>query len=192
MLLIKFVDKLNKVMECLAGFALALMTAVVFVQVFVRFVLGELGIQASVPWTEELARYLMIWAIFIGAAVAARRVDSLAVEILIQVVPPSAGKILKLTAYLFVLVFYVCIFFVGLEMAQFGFSEKAPVLKVPMVYVYSAMSIGAALTILNTVTSLIDIYVNKKDILDTSDEEINAEVEAAIEDYKKNRKEIAV
>lgn len=77
-------------------------------------------------------------------------------------------------------------------MAQFGFSEKAPVLKVPMVYVYSAMSIGAALTILNTVTSLIDIYVNKKDILDTSDEEINAEVEAAIEDYKKNRKEIAV
>ncbi|MGF9714880.1 TRAP transporter small permease [Paenibacillus naphthalenovorans] len=192
MLLIKFVDKLNKVMECLAGFALALMTAVVFVQVFVRFVLGELGIQASVPWTEELARYLMIWAIFIGAAVVARRVDSLAVEILIQVVPPSAGKILKLTAYLFVLVFYVCIFFVGLEMAQFGFSEKAPVLKVPMVYVYSAMSIGAALTILNTVTSLIDIYVNKKDILDTSDEEINAEVEAAIEDYKKNRKEIAV
>lgn len=110
MLLIKFVDKLNKVMECLAGFALALMTAVVFVQVFVRFVLGELGIQASVPWTEELARYLMIWAIFIGAAVAARRVDSLAVEILIQVVPPSAGKILKLTAYLFVLVFFMCAF----------------------------------------------------------------------------------
>lgn len=179
-------------MEYLAGFALALMTAVVFLQVFVRFVLGALGIQASVPWTEELARYLMIWAIFIGAAVMARKADSLAVEILIQVIPTSIGKILKLCAHLLVLVFYACIFFVGLEMAQFGFSEKAPVLKVPMFYVYSAMFIGAALTILNTVTSLVDIYVNKKDILNNSDEEINAEIETAIEDYEKNRKEIAV
>ncbi|MBP1153614.1 MULTISPECIES: TRAP transporter small permease [unclassified Paenibacillus] len=192
MLFIKLVDKLNKVMEYLAGTALVLMTAVVFLQVLVRFVLGAMGIQASVPWTEELARYLMIWAIFVGAAVMARKSDSLAVELLVQAVPPSVGKIIKVGAHLIALVFYACIFWVGLQMAQFGLSEKAPVLKVPMLYVYSAMSVGAALTVLNTITMLVDIYVNKKNILDTSDEELNAEIETALEDYQKNRKEIAV
>lgn len=182
MLFIKLVDKLNKVLEILVGLALVTMTAVVFLQIIVRFVLGSLQIEFAVPWTEELARYLMIWAVFIGAAIVARRADSLAVEALIQIIPPTLGRTIKVCAHLIALVFYGYIFFIGLEMAQFGLSEKASVLKVPMVYVYASMSIGAVLTILNSIALLVDIYVNKKDILEV----IDVEAEEALADYKED------
>ncbi|WP_134698723.1 TRAP transporter small permease [Ammoniphilus sp. YIM 78166] len=182
MLFVKFVDKLNRVLEFLIGLGLAAMTVVVFLQVFVRFVLGALHIDASMPWTEELARYLMIWSVFIGGAVVSRKGDSLAVEALVKAVPLWVGKKIKTASYIVVIIFYAYIFVIGLEMAQLGLLETAPVLKLPMVYVYSAMSIGAALTILNVITLLIDIYINKKEILDM----IDFEVEDAITNYKKD------
>ncbi|GAX88557.1 TRAP transporter small permease [Effusibacillus lacus] len=188
MAFVRWVDKVNKWLEILVGLALGVMTLVVFYQVLVRFFLTSFGEQISAPWTEELARYLMIWLVFIGGAVAARKADSNAVEALIHAVPPLVGKLIKIGAHITSLIFYACIFVIGLEWTQFGLSETAPVMKVPMSYVYSAMSIGAGLMIVNTITILVDAYVNKKDIRDTSDEE----VEAALADYKSDGKEAAV
>lgn len=174
---IRFIDTLNKGLEVLCGLALAAMTALIFLQVLVRFVFGKLHIHFSVPWTEELSRYLMIWAIFIGAAVIARRADALAVEALVLAVPAAAGRAIKYAAHALALVFYACIFLVGLDWAEFGLSESAPVLGMPMVYVYASMSVGAALTIVNVFTLLAEVWVEKKDILDVIDHEADEVVE---------------
>jgi TRAP-type C4-dicarboxylate transport system permease small subunit len=179
---ISVVDKLNKALEVLVGIALASMTVIIFFQVLVRFVFSRWNLQISAPWTEELARYLMIWAIFIGGAIVARRSDALAVEALVQAVPPSVGRPVKYCAHLMALAFYVCIFVLGIEWAKFGQSEMAPVLNVPKVYVYASMSVGAALTMLNAVTLLVETYIDKKDILEVIDyemEEALADVEQA-------------
>ncbi|WHY71977.1 TRAP transporter small permease [Fictibacillus enclensis] len=188
MVFVKWVDKLNQVLEKLLGLVLAVMTLVVFYQVMVRFVLTSFGGQFSAPWTEELARYLMIWLVFIGGAVAARKANSLAVEILIQSVPPLVGRLVKVGSHIASLIFYAFIFVIGLVWIQFGLSETSPVMKVSMSYIYAAMSVGSGLMILNTITILVDAYVNKKDILEV----IDVEVEEALADYKTNRKETAV
>ena len=185
--LINIVDRANKGLEVLVGLALASMTAIIFFQVLVRFVFTKLNLQISAPWTEELSRYLMIWAVFIGGAIVVRRADALAVEALVQAVPASFGRVIKYCAHLLALVFYGCIFLLGLEWAEFGRSEMAPVLTVPMVYVYASMSIGAALTIVNAITLLVETYIDKKDILEVIDfemEEALADVEHALHDRK--------
>lgn len=168
MAFIRFVDRLNKVLESVVGILLLLMTLSIFFQVLVRFVFTGL----SAPWTEELARYLMIWAVFLGGAVVARRADSLAVEALVSAVPKPVGRGIKVIAHLAALAFYVYIFIVGAEVAQFGLTETSAVMKVPMFYVYSAMSTGAILTILSSIALLLDIYLNKKDILEVIDQEV--------------------
>ena len=185
--LINIVDRANKGLEVLVGLALASMTAIIFFQVLVRFVFTKLNLHISAPWTEELSRYLMIWAVFIGGAIVVRRADALAVEALVQAVPASLGRAIKYCAHLLALVFYGCIFVLGLEWAEFGRSEMAPVLNVPMVYVYASMSIGAALTIVNAITLLVETYIDKKDILEVIDfemEEALADVEHALHDRK--------
>ncbi|WP_167577421.1 TRAP transporter small permease [Ammoniphilus sp. YIM 78166] len=163
---------MNKVLEALVGIALMAMTLSVAIQILVRFVFTKFDINLSVPWTEELARYLMVWALFIGAAIIARRADSLAVEALVNLVPSRIGRIIKAAALLITLVFYGYIIVVGLEVAEFGLTETSMAMGVPMVFVYSSMSIGAVLTIINLIAFMLDIYINKKDILHVIDEEI--------------------
>lgn len=185
--LINTVDKANRGLEVLLGLALAAMTLLIFLQVLVRFVFAKLNLQISAPWTEELSRYLMIWSIFIGAALVARRADALAVEALVQAVPPEFGRAIKVCAHLLALVFYGCVFMLGLEWAEFGKTETAPVLDVPMVYVYASMSVGAVLTMVNSVVLLAETYLEKKDILEVIDyemEEALADAELALANRK--------
>lgn len=176
---IQYIDKFNRLLEVLCGLALAGMTALIFLQVLVRFVFAKLHLQISVPWTEELSRYLMIWAIFIGAAVVARRADALAVEALVQAVPASAGRAIKFSAHVLALMFYGLVLKVGLDWADFGMSETSPVLGLPMVWVYSSMAIGAVLTIMNAVVLLLEVWLEKKDILDVVDHEADEAVQEA-------------
>ena len=180
---IRFADRINRVLEIAVGLALVGMTAVIFLQVLVRFVFAPLELPVHAPWTEELSRYLMIWAVFIGAALVARRADALAVEALVSAVPATAGRAIKVAAHLLSLFFYGCVFIIGLKMAQFGMTEMAPVLKVPMVWIYASMSTGAALTIMNGVALLAEIRIEKKDILEVIDfelEEALGEVETVM------------
>ncbi len=66
MFFLKVADKLNKLFEIALAVAFGLMTIFIFFQVLVRFVFTNFDINISVPWTEELSRYLMIWAVFVG------------------------------------------------------------------------------------------------------------------------------
>lgn len=62
------------------------MTALVFLQFFSRYVLND-----SFAWTEELAVYCLIPTVFIGAAACMRRSRHIQVNILYRYLPGSLG-----------------------------------------------------------------------------------------------------
>lgn len=169
---IRFVNKLNKGLEWGVGLAIGIMTIVVFIQVMVRFVLTNFGVQLSVPWTEEIARYLMIWVVFIGGAIATRKAKLIAIESLVHALPEFWGKVLKTAAHLVSISFYIFMFMIGLEWASFGLTENTPVTRVSMVYVYVSLSVGTAIMVLNTITILVEAFIMKKDIREVTDDEI--------------------
>lgn len=55
---------------------------VVVLQIIARSVLT-----ISIPWTEELSRFLFIWLTYIGAAIAARKGSNIVIDMLIQKIP---------------------------------------------------------------------------------------------------------
>jgi len=65
------------------------MGLVVFLQFFSRYVLND-----SAAWTEEIARYLLMWVTFIGASIVTRRGTHIGVEILGQMLPEGAKRVL--------------------------------------------------------------------------------------------------
>ena len=58
------------------------MTVTVLIQVFFRFVL-----QSPLRWTEELARYLMIWLVLLASSIAMRNRAHLQVDVLTSALP---------------------------------------------------------------------------------------------------------
>ena len=59
----KLSDGVNTVAEYFCAIALGIMSIVVFAQVVFRLTSG------SLPWSEELARYLMIYMVYVGTFV---------------------------------------------------------------------------------------------------------------------------
>ena len=61
----------------------------VFYQFFTRYVLAD-----SAAWTEEIARYLLIGTVFVGAAIGVAKNNHIQVDLLYRYLPPKAGRVL--------------------------------------------------------------------------------------------------
>src|SRR5215213_10388499 len=77
---------------------------IVFLQFFTRYVLND-----SLAWTEEIARYGLMWVVFIGGAMVTRRRSHIAVELLSNVMKPGPAR-----AGLLALVDLIKLVFLGL------------------------------------------------------------------------------
>jgi TRAP-type C4-dicarboxylate transport system permease small subunit len=66
------------------------LAAVVFIQFFTRYALND-----SAGWTEEIARYLLICTVFIGASISVRKNNHIQVDILYRFLPAPVGRALS-------------------------------------------------------------------------------------------------
>jgi len=150
----RFVDGTNATIRILIAALLAGMCACALLQVVVRLVLDSFGLNFSVPWSEELSRYFMIWLIFLGAAYACRRAQLISLTVVVDNLPVPLRRIVNLAAALVCIAFYALLIWVGMASFRSGFIEMSPVLQFPKAYVYAAMPIGGAVMILNTLAFL--------------------------------------
>src|SRR3989449_4576196 len=67
------------------------LAAVVFYQVFTRYVLND-----AAGWTEEIARYLLVAVTFLGGAMAVRRNTHIQVDFVYRFLPAAAGGALSI------------------------------------------------------------------------------------------------
>ena len=143
------VDKINAVAKFLLGALLLWMTLATFTQVLVRFVFTNLGWTISAPWTEETARYAMIWVVFIGLGVGFRYGLLLSLTFVADALSNRIGQALRYMALATSFVFLLSIFFLGLDFVEFGRIERSPALSLPKNWIYMALPVGAALGCLN-------------------------------------------
>jgi TRAP-type C4-dicarboxylate transport system permease small subunit len=111
---------------------------IVFLQFFTRYVLND-----SLSWTEEIARYGLMWIVFIGGIMVTRRNTHIAVELLSNVMQPGPAR-----AALLALVDFIKLGFLGL-LAWLSFTitermhlQRMTVFDLPMSYVYGGVAFG--------------------------------------------------
>ncbi|MFN8723452.1 MAG: TRAP transporter small permease [Rhodospirillales bacterium] len=163
-LILRMIDRMNAALAIVVGVLLMIITAAVFGQVMVRFVLTAAGINISAPWTEELARYLLIWVVFLGAAVGCRKAQLIALEFVVQALPSLPGQMLRYGTLLLCVAFFAMMVWVGLPFVTLGETETSPVMQIPKSRVYWAMPVGAALMILNTFALMAEAALDGRDI----------------------------
>lgn len=168
-LYVTLIDKLNVVVTGIVAALLAVVALAVLAQVLVRFVLTALGINISAPWTEELARYTLIWMVFLGAAVGVRHARMIALEFGVRKLPAMTGVPLRYGVMLLTIAFFGLLFSVGVEFLELGRSETSPVLGITKEKVYLAMPVSMVLMILNSLALIAETILEGRDIRFASD-----------------------
>jgi len=72
-------NKINKCLNWVSIISITAMLFIIFLQVIFRYVLHN-----SLTFSEELARYLFVWTVFMGSAVVARDNGHIVVGALVQ------------------------------------------------------------------------------------------------------------
>jgi len=123
------------------GFAIFwAMGFIVFLQFFTRYVLND-----SLAWTEEIARYLLMWVTFVGAATAFRRGTHISVEMAHVLLPPGAVRVLNFVVDVVVLGFVALLCWFGITITQRMQIQTMTVIPVSMSVVYAGIALGCFL-----------------------------------------------
>ena len=139
----KFTKSTRSITRLLEGFCFAAMlglTIIVALQVISRMV------KVSLPWTEELARFLIVWLTFLGCSLAIYRKGHLAVNFLVDMMPPSLKKAVGIFTRLIMLAFFTLVLVYGVKLSSTSMKNLSTSLHWPMGAVYAVLPFSALLS----------------------------------------------
>lgn len=144
--------KLDKFLEWLLAILLAVMVVDVLWGVFTRYVMGH---QSS--WTDELARFLLIWVGVLGAAYAVGRDMHIAIDLLPHYLNAKNQKRLQFFNAVIVVLFALAVFIIGgsrYVYISFHLGQSSSALGLPMGYVYMIFPISGIIIIYYKIQSI--------------------------------------
>lgn len=130
-----------------------------------------LGQQAE--WTEELARFLLVWVTLLGGAVAFGTKGHLGVDYFVGKFHPDAQKFMAVIGHVIVLFFALAIFVFGgsrVVLDALAVEQMTPALGWKMGYVYLALPISGVFMVLFTIENLLETIATPADKLAGRDE----------------------
>lgn len=147
----------------LAYFGAALLTLLVFCvtwQVLSRYVLTRPS-----TLTDELARFLLIWLVLIGAAICTAARSHLAIDLLRNALGRTGRRCQEVYVELVVAGFAVGVMILGglrMVATSAGMSEVSPALQLPMSYVYAILPLSGGLIFVFCVLNVLETALGQR------------------------------
>lgn len=164
---IDFLDRVGYVIEMSTGSLCVLffagMTFVTLLGVFYRYVLND-----PIIWTNESARFLMLWTGFLAINIAMRKSEHIRIDILVNLLPSWMSKLLGYFVDVLIGYFLILLLVKGWLMASntmmTGFT-----MPVSMFWIYVSVPFGALVTLiqlfLNVTTKILSEFGPAKGIV---------------------------
>jgi TRAP-type C4-dicarboxylate transport system permease small subunit len=138
------VDLSGTPLEAWAALALFwALAGVVFTQFFTRYALND-----SAAWTEEIARYLLIGVVFVGASIGVAKNNHIQVDLLYRYLPAPVCRAMAIAVDVARIAFLGAMTVYTVQMMQKMGSYQMTIVDLPMNIVYSVVLFGfAAMTV---------------------------------------------
>ena len=127
-------------LEIALVFLLVAMTLTVFSQVIARYIF-----EAPLSWSEELARFILIWLSMLSAAYAFKTKSHFALTILVSKLPNKHQKITSFCINIIVAIFFLIIFYYSVIFVHSVNGHIAPALQISMQIPYSSIIVASGL-----------------------------------------------
>lgn len=154
----QFCKAINKVLEVLAMALLAVMVLSLVLQVLTRFVLNN-----PASWTEAVARYAFIWVIMMGCSMCVSNGSHATVTLLNDHLHGGVKKAHQIIIELFVIACAAVLLKEALTLIPKTQRSIIPVLNIPMSWIYAALPVGMAGTIVNSIDHILTIVFQKEE-----------------------------
>lgn len=132
--------RLNQAVEWLCALILGVLVLDVGLGVFGRYV-----IELPVTWTEELARYLMIWAALLAVSSGVARREHVAVTALLDRLPARSRRQVCVAIDALAFAFFAFLCYFGIGMTRQGASQYATIFDMTMWIPFAAVPVSSAL-----------------------------------------------
>lgn len=156
--ILKIFDGVQKVVEAILGIALAVMMTVVFAQTFTRYVVFH-----SIPWSEELSRFLFVGIIVLGVNLGISRNMMVRIDILDNYLGKKGAKVAEILRQVIGLVMNGAFAYSTFDLIAIGSMQKSPSMQIPMSVMYVILLIGFVLACIATVVKIIEL-LNEKEV----------------------------
>jgi TRAP-type C4-dicarboxylate transport system permease small subunit len=137
------------------------LSAVIFLQFFTRYAMND-----SASWTEEIARYLLICTVFIGAAIGVRKNNHIQVDFLYRILPKPLMRVMSTLVDIARIAFLGYATWLTFQLLQRIGGQQMSVVDLPIGLVYSVVLVGFALMTWRAVGVAIANWQRKASVLE--------------------------
>lgn len=152
-------NRVNKFLEIFLITIFALLVLDVLFQVFSRYLLGT-----SFSWTEEFARFSLIWMTIVGAAYLNARREHLSMDFLYQKFSTANKRNVALVIEALIFLFALVVMVIGgfnLVYTTLHLEQLSGTLRIPLGYVYGIFPFCGLLIMCFSVYHISNIYSGK-------------------------------
>ena len=135
----KFIDAYYWLLNVLLGISVGVLIVPVTLQMIARFT----DLIPPWIWTEEMARFLFIWMVMLGAMIGVREGTHFEVDVWPQM-KPRANAALGLVSMTFVLITALIFVYYGIKFVQFGWNQTSELADLPMAWIFVAWPLTGA------------------------------------------------
>lgn len=149
------IKKFERFEEFLLVASLVVMVLLIFGQV-----VGRKVFESAPSWTEEMARYIHIFQVWIGASYAVKSRQHIRVEAFITRFKGTPRKILESISIgiWFVIALFLAVFGTQLVLASINYGQVTPAMQLPMWIPFLAIPLGGAGMSIRLVQQLIAVW----------------------------------
>ena len=148
---------LSRIVEDVCFLLVIVLAAVVFFQVFNRFIL-----KAPMAWTEELAMLLFQWVVFLGAALGVKRMSHFGIDLMVEKLSEKNRHRMELVVPLAIGAIAVTLITEGTQLLKLTQFQLYTTMPISHAWATVAMPISGFLMILYLIQHEIRIWKGKK------------------------------
>lgn len=114
-------------------------------------VVARYALRWQIPWTEELARYLMIWAALLAVSAGVAHREHIGFVMILRKLPAAIQRIFLVSFDVISFTFFIFMAIYGIGMTQTGAKQFAMIFDMSMAWPYAAVPVASLLCAIQVV-----------------------------------------
>ncbi len=152
-----FSDTTNKLVSKLVVLLIFLLSILLGIAVFYRYALND-----SIYWSNEVARYILVYIVFLGSTMAHKHKTHIRIDIIFSYISAKNKKYLEIAIAVSFIFFWLLIIAGSVKLLPLFMMQTTATLQIPYAIPFMALPISAFIWVLYSIDDLLKEVFKKQ------------------------------